>query len=289
MTDSKSKMKIKNDFIINKKLNKMSELYPEIEVEFDSDCEEKYPTAGIKLPKDFSLKNVINECIAESDIQKNLDEEFIENPEEGLKLMKERDERKKANRKEVRTNYFEKLKSDTERYEEHKAKQREYQKQRYAKLKEEGKMEKINESRKKRYHEKKGDEEFEKKRTEAREKYKEKRGTIKCECGVEYQNLKHKKERHLNSDKHKMWVLRNSPDFKQEDTIPEDVKDYLSKACRRSKKEIEEMAKKNGGMRGTYHCLTCDINIHFTKTDLMKHFNSNQHLKNYVKCKSASN
>ena len=168
----KSKMKTKNDFLINKKHNKMSELYPEVEIEFasdfDSEPEEitlpkpetppdtpKYPTAGITLPKDFSLKKLKNECIAESGIQEELDKEFIENPEEGLKLMKEREEKRKEGQKERFKNYREKLKSDEEKYEAFKAQQREYQKQRYQKLKAENKIESINEARRKRYNEKK--------------------------------------------------------------------------------------------------------------------------------------
>lgn len=303
----KSKMKNKNDFLINKKHNKMSELFPEVEIEFasdfDSEPEEftppktpppeekpKYPTAGITLPKDFSLKKLKNECIAESGIQEELDKEFFENPEPGLKLMNERKEHKRNLKKEVFKNYREKLKSDEEKYEAFKAHQREYQKQRYQKLKAENKLESMNEARRKRYNEKKGDEAFEKKRSEARKKYLEKAGKVKCECGTEYVNIPNKKERHINSDKHQMYLLKNTPGFSVEKFMPEPVREFLSKGGgRRTQEDLEKFSEYNHGIKGIVYCSICEMCVNFTKTGLTKHYHSINHLKKCLaKSKSAS-
>jgi len=317
----KSKMKIKNDFIINKNNNKMSELFPsdDIEVEFaDSDLEEEFKNGSLpapktpepekvqeykvpekinwkekgKTPEGYDKKKLFYEIAGEVALEKGLQEkafkEHQENPEEGNQIRADHIEQLRIWNEKGYKRWREKMENDPEKFEEHKKKQREYQKARYAKLKEEGKLP-DNASRRERYNAKKGDKAFEEKRDIARKKYLEKTGTVTCECGVTYQNLPNKKERHLASDKHQIWAIKNSADFKIEDTMPEHIQEYISKAGRRTKKEIEDMAEKNGGMRGSFHCVCCDINIHFTKSDLNKHFNSNNHLKNFVKNKTASN
>jgi hypothetical protein len=241
-------METKNDFQINKNINKM----------------------------DFDLDEILIENAQET--VKNMTTEEID---EGRKL---HEEKKKAQSERYKK-WYEKMKEDPERLAEHKRKVKESGKRYYERMMDRGERDEKNlERAKERYRSNKTNEEFMEGRRKTAEKYREKKGRITCECGASIQNIPSRIDHHKKSLDHKMKMIqKDDPDYIKK-SMPDEFREYVEKGGgRRTKAEREATMKKYQTPTDSIPCTLCGVNVQFSKIAIERHFTSKQHLKNLLK------